>query len=651
MLKHKTGICSQNMKVCRYFGPLLLLCLTREILHVACKTKTHKRNHHVKRLRNDSVSYSQRTKDVSQNHFKRKKIPHGNNQEGPSSDGLQKGQRIFKKNFPVHNKPDLHIIGKVGYKSTKLSAKDRENSARSDTTQNHLANKISSLKPDKRTKPNGSHAKKNAKKKTMVKKYSLFQSMSPVQSDSEYQPITAGGQDFVMGNDQQGDVRDQGFSLEGQQQQAMISETNPLPQYDTGQDGQEQDAAGYQQENISPSTANFADSNYNEEAGERDGGQLSSLSQAIQFQQAGYSQQPQEQEPDEESMSQDSQGGELAGQGSQLMDAGQPQYQGEQVGQGQDQGAQDQGDQEQNDREQSVSQNGFEQASFQQQEPQEDELQQQPQGFEQQQQQQEQPQEFQQQQEGPQQQQSDEQQGPQGIPTESQGFSSSPNSYEGLFGADGQQTGDSGQQGQSVSPVSYTNEQSIGNGNKMVPPAGIQYASSIEEAIKEPSEPTQQSQEFNSQEGDGQGGQTTNDGANAFNIGPETEAKEGGNNGLMGVGTISAPAGYQTSTVDDNGNPIHPETENGINGYASMNDHATNGEPNQYEENTRPQSSPSENQNGFGVPQEQFLAPGAEPKLPPLEDDVYKIINIANKNGPTSGKYCLSCFHLKKNIF
>ena len=149
MLKHKTGICSQNMKVFRYFGPLLLLCLTREILHVACKTKTQKRYDHVKRLRKDSVSYSQRTKDVSENHFKRKKIPHGNNQEGPFSDGPQKGQRIFKTNFTIHSKPDLHIIGKAGYKSTKSSAKDRANSARSDTTQNHLANKISNLKPDK----------------------------------------------------------------------------------------------------------------------------------------------------------------------------------------------------------------------------------------------------------------------------------------------------------------------------------------------------------------------------------------------------------------------------------------------------------------------------------------------------------------------
>ena len=179
----------------------------------------------------------------------------------------------------------------------------------------------------------------------------------------------------------------------------------------------------------------------------------------------------------------------------------------------------------------------------------------------------------------------------------------------------------------------------------MAPPPGIQYASSIEEALKEPSEPTQQSQEFNSQEGDGQGSQSTNDGATDINIGPGTEAKEGGNNGLMGVGAISAPGGYQTSTVDDNGNPINPETENGINGYASMNGQATNGETNQYEENAQPQSSPSENQNGLGVPQEQFLAPGAEPKVPPLEDDVYKIINIANKNGPTAGKYCLSCFH------
>lgn len=652
MLKHKTGICSQNMKVFRYFGPLLLLCLTREILHVACKTKTQKRYDHVKRLRKDSVSYSQRTKDVSENHFKRKKIPHGNNQEGPFSEGPQKGQRIFKTHFTIHNKPDLHIIGKARYKSTKPSAKDRANSARSDTTQNHLANKISNLKPDKRTKPNDSHAKKNAKKKTMVKKYSLFQSTNPVQSDSEYQPIMGGGQDFIMGNDQQGDVRDQGFSLEGQQQQAMISATNPLSQYDTGQDGQGQDALGYQQENNQPSTANFADSNYNEDAGERDGGQLSSLGQAIQFQQAGYSQQPQQQEPDEESMSQDSQGGELAGQGSQLMDAGQLQYQGEQAGQGQDQGAQEQGDQEQNDQDQTVSPNGFEQASFQQQEPHEDEQQQQPQGFEQQQQPQgfeqqqqlqDQTQEFQQQQEGPQQIQSDEQQGPEGIPTESQGLASSPNSYESLLGADGRQTGDSGQQGQGT--VSYASEQSLGGSNKMAPPPGIQYASSIEEALKEPSEPTQQSQEFNSQEGDGQGGQSTNDGATSINIGPGTEAKEGGNNGLMGVGAISAPGGYQTSTVDDNGNPINPEAENGINGYASMNGQATNGETNQYEENAQPQSSPSENQNGLGVPQEQFLAPGAEPKVPPLEDDVYKVINIANKNGPTAGKYCLSCFH------
>ena len=631
------------MKVFRYFGPLLLLCLSQLLFDSSCNAETHLEHNHVKRSRKEPVLSSHGEKNVLRKDLKRKNVTQettkdsgstSKKQDGPSSVNSQNEQP--SNETKIHIKHDFHLVAKTGSNLTQKRAND----VRSET----IGKKTVHSKKSNQTniKDQAKSSDLHSKKKTVVKKYSLFQSMNPFQSESEYPPSIGGEQDSEVDDDQTGEVKDQEFSPEEQQQQPIMSENNSPLQY-----GASQDSTGYQPENSQSSVASFATSN-SEDTGQSEGGQPSSLEQAIQMQQAGYTQQSQEQGQDTESIRPDNQGGDLAGQGSQMIDAGQLQYQGEQAGQGQEQeqdqgaqeqgdqeqNAQEQGDQEQNAQEQTVGTTGLEQTGFQQEQPQETD-QQQSQGIDQQ--QQDQTQEYQQQEEEQQQQLSEEAQGSEGVPSDSQSLATSSSSYGGLFGAEGQQTA-AEQQGQAT--ASFTNEQSSEGADKTGPPPGVQYASSIEEALKEPSVSPQESQESNGEGGDGQGSLGANDGASVINIGPGTDSKEGSNNGFLGAGTVSAPTGYQASTVDDNGYPIQTGTESNINAYAPMNDHASNGQANGFEENQQlPSSSSSESPNAFNFAQQKL---GSGTKVSPLADDIYKIINIANKNGPTAGKLCFT---------
>ncbi|XP_022810609.1 uncharacterized protein LOC111347648 [Stylophora pistillata] len=375
------------------------------------------------------------------------------------------------------------------------------------------------------------------------------------------------------------------------------------------------DSAGYQQGSQSSDT-NVAQAN-NNDAGQIEGGQQpSSLEQAIQLQQESYTQQPQEQ-------GQEEQGTELVGQEGQATDGGQLQYQSEQTGQEQEQGGQE------GVQEQGRGQTGFEQSEYQQEQaPDPNEQQSHSQGLEQQLQQQAQSQEYQ-----PQAQ--EEPQESEGAPVESQTLATSSNSLGNLFSSEGQQTAE--QEGQGT--VSYSSEQPIEGAEKGAPP-GIQYASSIEEALKEPAETPPES---TNDGGENQGTIGGTDSANAINIGGGSDSKEE-NNGYIGAGTVTAPSTYQSTAFDDNGNTLQPGTAPDANAYASENDQTSNSEATGFDGNQpSPSASPPEEQGSYGLAGQQFKKPGPGPKVPSLEDDFYKIINIANKNGPMAVKGCKGC--------
>ena len=129
--------------------------------------------------------------------------------------------------------------------------------------------------------------------------------------------------------------------------------------------------------------------------------------------------------------------------------------------------------------------------------------------------------------------------------------------------------------------------------------------------------------------------------ANVINIGGGSDSK-GESNGYIGAGTISAPSTYQSAAFDYNGNTVQPETTSEANAYTSENDQTSNGEATGFDGNQpSPSASSPEGQGPFSLAEQQFQKPGPRPKVPSLEDDFYKIVNIANKNGPTAGKYAL----------
>lgn len=629
------------MKVFRYFGPLFLLCVSQLIVDSPCKAEVQLS--HVKRLGKDlppSLRSNDGRKNTVEKDFKRKKIVDEETKETGSvakkrdwySSNSASGNEL--RNVGIKNKMHVSVAEKADRNSTKPPSQSHNiegaKGVRIQTIYSHSRHSIKSNLTN--IKPHGIsddlHSKKNTTNRKLFKKYALFQSLPESQSE-DYQPIITGGDPSNEENgqsiesEQTGDVRAQGFSQVDQQQQPMMSDGNS-PLQSPLQYGGTQDSAAYQQDNSQSSLANFATNSNSEDAGQSEGGQPTSLEQAIQLQQAAYTQHPPEQGQDQESIAPDSQGGELAGQESQMIDAGQMQYQGEQPGQGQEQVAQEQ----QSDQEQGAGQAGFGQASFQQEQPQELD-QQQSQVIDQQ--QQDQTQEYQQQQQDDQQQQTGEEpQESEGSPSESQSLATS------LFGSEGQQTAEQTapeQQGQGT--VSYANEQPNEGGDKGAGPA-VTYASSIEEALKEPAVTPQES---NSEGGDGQGSLGASDGASVINIGTAADSKDGSNNGFIGAGTISSPTGYQTSTVDDNGNPIQPGPDTEVNSYAPTGDQAANGETNEFEGSQQiPSSSSSESQNTFNFAPQRVQQQRPGPKVPPLEDDVYKIINIANKNAPMAGK-------------
>lgn len=632
------------MKDLRYFGPVFLLCVLQLLVKFPCQGETHLGGSHVKSSAKNSISRKSGNKNVLEKDLTQGKTLEDNTGENTSSSKKHIGSSAYTENdrkgsSKEHNISDIedvpfHMVTKADDKLTKPSArthhteKSREiknKTAFNGTSERRLTHsKKSKLKNNSiPVKPDDFHQKENTKKKKkkLFKKYALVQSFSPLQTQSvDYQPIAAGGEEPLVAGyspltegDQTGDVKDQDPS----QQQQQIGDENSLSQYDS---------AGYQQDSSQSAVANYASNNV-EDAGQSEGRQQpSSLEQAIQLQQEAYTQQPQEQGQEQGNMRPGTEGADLGGQESQMIDGGQLQYQSEEAGQSQEQGAQEGAP------EQGGGQTGFDQGGFQQEQSQQL-SQQQSQGFDeqlqqQQQQQQDQAQEYQ----GQQQQPSEESQESEGASSETQSFTTSTSSLGSLFGTEGQQT-TAEQQGQGT--VTYANEQPSEGGDKSGPP-GVQYASSIEEALKEPSVSPQ---DTSSEEGDGQGSLGTNDGANVINIGGGSDSRESSSNGFIGGGTVSAPSGYQTTAIDDNGNTDQAATGTEINGYAPMNDQATNSDATGLEDNQQSQSATSaDSQNAFNFAGQQLQQPGLGEKMPSLDDDFNKIVNIANKNGPMAGK-------------
>lgn len=629
------------MKVFRCFEPVLLSCILQLFFKFPCQGETHLGQSNVKSSANLLSGKSGR-KNVVEKELNRVKTSEditGENASSPKkqidSSGSSENdhhRRGLSKEHNISHKEDvpLHIVAKADGKFPKPSARAHhaeKSRKRKDKTVLIGTSRLAHSKKSKLipVKPDDFHQKENIKKKKkkLFKKYALVQSFSPLQTQSvDYQPIATGGQEALAAGyspltegDQTGDVKDQDPS----QQQQQIGDGNTISQYDS---------AGYQQDSSQSATTNFA-SNNGEDTGQSDGRQQpTSLEQAIQLQQQAYTQQPQEQEQEQDITRPGTEGADLGGQESQMIDGGQLQYQSDEAGQSQDQGGQE------GSQEQGGSQTGFDQGGFQQGQTQEL-SQEQSQGFDeqsqqqqqQQDQQQDQAQEYQQQQQQP----SEDSQESEGASPETQSFTTSTNSLGSLFGTEGQQT-TAEQQGQGT--VTYANEQPNEGGDKSAPP-GVQYASSIEEALKEPSVSPQES---NSEE-DGQGSLGTNDGANVINIGGGSDSRESTSNGFIGAGTVSAPSGYQTAAIDDNGNTDQAVTGTEVNGYAPLNDQGMNSDATASEENQQPQgTTPVDSQNAFNFAGQQFQQAGIGEKMPSLDENFNKIVDIANKNGPMAGK-------------
>lgn len=632
---NRKKICSQNMKVFIYFGPVILFYGLQLLVNFPCQAKTQLVGGHVQSSAKIQISRKAGSKHVLQTDLNRRKTLQEKTgakiltqkQKSESSLYSENERRTAGKKNKVNEKDNVgyRMVGKARDKSTKLparthSADESREFKNKFVTSGTNGKRPSHSKKSKLTKntnprkPGDLHQKENTKnkKKKLFKKYALVQTFSPLQSQSEdYQTIAGGGEEQLAAgyapqteSDQAGYARQQDPSQEQQQQ---IGDETALSQYDS---------AGFQQDSTQTSVANFVNSN-GEEIGQGEGGQQpSSLEQAIQLQQQAYTQQPQEQEQGQEHQRPGSQDTDLGGQESQLIDGGQLQYQSEQATQGQEQGAQ------QGTQEQGGDQTGLEQGGYQQEQTQELS-----QGFEQQlPQQQDQVQEYQTQQ---QQQQAEEPQESDGASSETQSFTPSSSSLGSLFGTEGQQT-TAEQQGQGT--VAYANEQPGEGGDKGTSAPGIQYASSIEEALKEPSVP---SEETNSEGGGSPGSLSATDSSNVINIGGSSDSKEENDNSFTGIGTISAPPGYQAAAIDDTGNNNNQaSTGTGVNSYASMNEQPPNteaGEP-------PPLQSFADSQNAFKFPGQNFQQPRPGEKPPPLDEDFYKIVDIANKNAPMAGK-------------
>ena len=637
-------ICSQNMKVLRYFCPLLI-CVLHLIVESSGEAQTdeHKNSHVKQKAKGLHSSGDSRTNSTVEKQVKLEKLVNERKdthlvlrRHGSPSNSLQfKRQKFTTDNKILVKGESLTVVSNKTSTRTRNMQRLKDNiSTRKNSVQkSHLG------RSNGKTKLIASQSKKatTAKKKKLFKKYALFQSLSSLQAPTENeQPIMAGGEEsnagyaFQAEGDQTGDAAVQGQSPDDQQQ-LLVSDDNSLSQYAASQD-----SAGYQTDNSQPSEATFAE-NSNENAAQSEEGQPSSLEQVIQLQQAGYTQQPQEQEQDQEAPSPSSQAGVLTGQEQtqQVVDNGQMQFQSEQAGQEQEQPVQEQGQQEQPLDEQT----GLQPAVFQQEQTQQLD-QQQSQGVDQPQEDQTQQYQPQQQDEGQAQQEQEEQQqqlveepqDTQEAPSEVQGLSASSNSYGGLFSTEGQPPAT---EQQSQATLSYSNEQSNEGGDKSTGP-GVQFASSIEEALKEPGV---SSQEGNSEGGDAQEPLDANEGASIVNMRPGSDSKAAENNGFMGTGSITAPTTYQTSVVDDNGNPIQTGPNQEVNGYASSLDQQGNADANGFEGN-QPVQSPSlvESQDEQNFAEQQSQHQGSGPKASPMENNVFKIISVPNKNAPSSGK-------------
>ena len=109
------------------------------------------------------------------------------------------------------------------------------------------------------------------------------------------------------------------------------------------------------------------------------------------------------------------------------------------------------------------------------------------------------------------------------------------------------------------------------------------------------------------------------------------------NNAALGNGKVTSPGGYHSAAVDDNGRPIR--VEGGVpnlNGYAPIGGQGLGDEAGNFDEASLKQQ-PSiqrllESANGQGRP------PGAHSPVQPMDDELYKIINIANPNAPHHGE-------------
>ncbi|XP_068735152.1 probable serine/threonine-protein kinase fhkB [Montipora capricornis] len=555
-------------------------------------------------------------------------------QDGSLSSSLQTKQRIIAKGNKIH----VRVESPTGVASKNLVRSHNIQRLRDKYISAKVVSNLTISKDKTKLIASNSRKTEKRKKKTLFKKYALLQSLPLLQTQPEpQQTVLTGGDESNAGyalqvqGDQTGDAAAVQEQSPDDQQQQSLSDGNSLGQYALSQD-----STSYQQDSSQPSIANLADSNI-EDAAQSEDGQPSSLEQAVQLQQAGYTQHSQEQEQDQDAPLPISQGGELAGQENQVVSNAQLQYQNQQAGQEQEQPMQ-----EQEEQDQAPGQSNYEQAGFQQEQPQQLDQQE---SREMDQQPQDQIQDYQQQQDEGQKEQEQQQiveepQETQGAPSETQSPSSSSNSYGTLFSTESQSPGS---EQQSQGTLSYSNDQNNDNGEKVARPS-VQYAASIEEALKEPGV---SSQESNSEGGDAQGGVDENEGANVLNVRPETDSKGSEENGFVGTGSISAPTGYQTSVVDDNGNPIQTSPNQEVNGYASPYEQQRIGDTNALEGNQPPQSTSlleTQNEQNFAEQQPQHQSSGPNrPKVSPVEDDVLKIISIDNKNAPNAVNGCKGC--------
>ena len=631
--------------------PVILFYVLQLLIQLSCQKATHSSENHVKKL------YMSRDKKSGIKNVVEVGVKH-------KITSLQKKGKteVEAKNISATIYPNQKK--KLPSKEGKSDARHNVSSqkvAKADNNYNHhyaLKQRVKNSIQAKNT-TNASETRRRFKtaseqenkkgKKQLFKKYGLFRSFPLSQQQSEeYPPVGLGA---GLSNEgyapEAGAVQEGGMGGQDQapQQEQQLDIGNTLSQYSNSQDN------GYQQDNSQSAIASFANSN-SDDAAPSDGAQSERLDQALQLQQEAYAQQPREQEQEQGNTAPDNQGGGIESQLGQVMDGGQVPFQPDQGSPARDQGTVVGQDQDQAGEESEYDRNGFHQEQTQepeqQQQPQ-DMDQQLPEYGDQQLQQQDQPQEY------LPQQQREEQQETEGTRLQTPAITALSNSYGGLFSPESDQPMP-GQQGQGI--TDYASEQPGEGGGKNEPPAP-QYTSSLAEALREQAG---FQQETNSEEKENQDGIAPDENGNVINIGGAADSNDGRNHEYMGAGALNAPSGFSTAALTENDSNNQLETNPEINGYAPMNNGPNlNNDDSRFtglDEMQQAPAAPTTDAQGainyggpqFGGPQfngpqfggSQFSGPqfhqlASGTKIPTAEEEFYKIINIANKNGPTAG--------------